>query len=251
MPAPVGVEDPQAIAYWKEMRAAYADLTHLVDHEMGLVFAALEQLGWLDDTLIIHCTDHGDLIGDIGTWHKGKPEDASLRTPWFVRLPGVVPAAVQSDAPVAAVDVAATCLGAAGISEPLDCLLPQSPSTDWWPHLTAQAESPRSFAYAECGGWRQVSDAEWKYIYYPADGRERLHHRPTDPWDLTDLSDHPSHAAVLERCRMELLWRMARECIAPDTRAFHQQRAVNDEGRKAWRSQWQHLPQVPKHLKPE
>ena len=41
MPEPPGVEDQAIANYWREQRAVYADLIHLVDHEIGLVIAGL------------------------------------------------------------------------------------------------------------------------------------------------------------------------------------------------------------------
>jgi choline-sulfatase len=225
MPAPAGLTDPVQIAYWQEQRAVYADLIRLVDHEMGLILTALEQRGLLDNTLVIHCSDHGDRIGDTGSWHKGQPEDGSVRTPWFMRLPGVIPAGVEHDAVAESVDLPATILAAAGVTTPAHEVLPDSPGENWWPHCTqTTATTPRSVQYAECKTWRMIADQEWKYISHHGDQRERLHHRSTDPDDLVNLIDHPQHQDVAHRLRYELIQRIS-STPAANTEAFVTERA--------------------------
>lgn len=244
MPPPPGIEDPKAIAYWQEQRAACADLIHLVDHEMGLVLDALEQRGWLDDTLIIASTDHGDRMGEFNKWHKSMPEDGSVRTPWFVRLPGVIPAGAETSAMISSVDIAATCIAAAGIERPLEELLPASPSENWWRHLCGESAAAYKVAYSETFGWRLACDEEWKYIYMPADGSERLHNRSQDPLDQHNLIDDPALSAVRDKLRMALMHHLS-QVHAPDTQDFHRERASNQAARAAFRKQWEHLPQVP------
>lgn len=244
MPAPLGESDDDKVRYWQELRAAYADLTELVDHELGLVLDALDQRGWLDDTLIIHCSDHGDRLGDSGKWNKGGAEDGSVRTPWFVRLPGKVPAGVVHNDMVESVDVAATVLAAAGIDTPVTDLIPTSPSRSWWGHVTGQGPAPREVAYAEGGSWRMIADSEWKYVLFPDNGEEQLFRRPDDPCDLTNCIDTAAGKAVVDRYRRELLLRLG-QTKAADTLATLERKRQHGPARKKLREA-----AVPREQKP-
>lgn len=216
MPPPGGVEDEKEIQYWQEIRAAYSDLIEMVDHEMGLVLDALERKGFLDNTLIVHCSDHGDLMGDKQVWNKGKPEDGSVRTPWFIRLPDTLPAGEQRSGLVESVDIAATLMEAAGIHSDVNSVLPTSPSRSWWQNaMNGASPAPREVAYAEGGDWRMVATEDWKYIFTPHDGSERLHDRRADPTDAYDLSKECSQQERLGRFRAHLLQRIATSCVAP------------------------------------
>ena len=209
---------------------------------LAWLLQALERRGWLDETLIIHCSDHGDRMGDYGGYHKGKPEDGSVRTPWFVRLPGVVAAGHQSDAPVEALDVAATLCAAAGIAEGIESYLPNSPSANWWPHLCGEGDAARDYNYAETKNWRMVCDAEWKYIFYPGNRKERLHHRPSDPDDVINLAD--SHPEECAKYRLELLARMATNCVAPNSPEI-QRKVIQGPVKASLRQSTSHLPLKP------
>jgi arylsulfatase A-like enzyme len=65
----------------------YACLTHL-DHQIGRILQALEQEGILNDTIILFCSDHGELLGDHHTFRKTRPYQGSVHVPLFFRIPG-------------------------------------------------------------------------------------------------------------------------------------------------------------------
>ena len=78
----------------------------------------------------------------------------------------------------------------------------------------------------------------------PSDGSERLHDRVKDPLDQYNLIDDQSCQDTRDRFRLAMMQHLS-QIQAPDTQAFHRDRAGGDKARQAWRSQWQHLPQVP------
>ena len=52
----------------------------------------LEELGRLNNTVIIFTSDNGYLWGEHGLWGKDKVYEESIRVPFIVVMPGVAPA---------------------------------------------------------------------------------------------------------------------------------------------------------------
>jgi len=71
----------------REARAAYYGLITQIDHNMGRVFAALQDKGLFNDTFIIYTSDHGEYLGDHHMGKKGFFHEPSAHVPFVVRLP--------------------------------------------------------------------------------------------------------------------------------------------------------------------
>lgn len=68
--------------------AAYYGMVETVDRQFGRVVDALEQAGEdLDDWIIVFTSDHGEMLGQHGTWEKGRFYEASAGVPLFIRWP--------------------------------------------------------------------------------------------------------------------------------------------------------------------
>ena len=86
------------------------------DAVVGDLLAALARHGWLDHTLVVLTSDHGEQFfedGDKG--HLTSLYDEVLHVPLVFRLPGAVRAGQRSDAVVDSVHLMPTILGVAGI----------------------------------------------------------------------------------------------------------------------------------------
>lgn len=67
--------------------AAYYGLVTCMDAMIGELLRALEEMGQLEDTLILYTSDHGDMLGERGCWHKSYLYNASAQVPLIVRSP--------------------------------------------------------------------------------------------------------------------------------------------------------------------
>lgn len=220
MPPPEGVEDPVRIRHWQELRAAYCGLIEQVDDQVGRLLSMLEKRGWLDETLVVFTTDHGDMMGHRDRGHKGPPYDTSCRTPVTLRLPGTVPAGTVLPGPVEAVDLPCSLLAAAGLAEDAwKTALPFTPGRSYWEYACGHAGAPRDWAYAEFGlgdqAWRMCVDADWKYVYR-ANGQHELYHRTADPWEEQNLFQHEEQRQRRSEMQEHLLHSMS-SIVAPDT----------------------------------
>eukprot|EP00117_Sycon_ciliatum_P025753 scpid62884/ scgid21304/ Iduronate 2-sulfatase; Alpha-L-iduronate sulfate sulfatase len=81
MPTPM----PKAIQ--QAARRAYFASVSWTDYNVGLVLAALDDLGLANDTLVVLHGDHGYQLGEHDSWHKQTNWELATRVPLIVRAP--------------------------------------------------------------------------------------------------------------------------------------------------------------------
>ncbi len=103
-------------------RAGYYGLITYLDEKIGQLLDVLEETGQAENTLIMHFSDHGEMNGEHGMWRKSNHYEASARIPMQISWPGVLPSGIRIPGVVSLVDMVATFLEAAGVSDvvPLD-----------------------------------------------------------------------------------------------------------------------------------
>lgn len=191
----------------RHMIANYYGMISLIDHNVGCILTALDELGLADDTLVIFTSDHGDLLGDHGLYLKGPtPYEGLLRVPFVCRGPGVPAGKVVAD-PVSTVDLAATFCDYAG--SPTDDSI-QSRSLR---PLIERDDAHREAAYMEwnlqpsrCGvplELRTVRTRTHKLTLDLLSGAGELYDLARDPAELENRFDDPASAAV--RAELEAL----------------------------------------------
>jgi arylsulfatase A-like enzyme len=99
--------------------AIYYGMVSFMDHQIGRILDALDDMGIADNTIVVFSTDHGHFLGQHGLFYKGAFHYEDLiRLPFIVRSPGTVPAGEVSAALQSLVDLAPTFLTAAGAPVP-------------------------------------------------------------------------------------------------------------------------------------
>ncbi len=76
-----------------EMKRHYFAKITTVDEQVGRVLDSLEARGWLENSLLIFCSDHGEMLGDHGLAYKWLMYDPIVHIPLIIRHPGSVDAA--------------------------------------------------------------------------------------------------------------------------------------------------------------
>ena len=118
-----GIRDGQGLegwseARWRELRATYYGMCSRVDHQFGLLLAALRQARMYDDAAVFVFSDHGDFTGDYGLVEKTQNtfQDCLSRVPLVVKPPARLAATPGvRDQLVELVDLAATVYDLAGV----------------------------------------------------------------------------------------------------------------------------------------
>lgn len=193
-----------------ELRSAihgYYAMVSEVDHHVGRILDRLEERGWLDDTMVIFTSDHGEWLGKYGRYGKGHPADDSIsRVPLLIRPPAgrgpVEPAASVVDTIVEAVDVLPTILETAMIPIP-----PALQGRSLWPLLRGEASAHSGTALTEHHGWKTLRTDGYRYLV-EVSGREYLFDLAADPDELEDVAAQPEHATALAEHRRLLLQRL-------------------------------------------
>lgn len=162
---------------WQLLKAYYAASVSYLDNQVGRIVAAVEQSGRLENTLIILTADHGELLGDYGTFGKRSFLDASARIPLICAGPGFLPG--RRNAPVSLIDIHPTFMHAAGLQTSVEGLPLQSP--------TERKEVFGQYQQRAMGLYAVITE-QWKYVWSAPDRREYLVDRVHDPSETTNIA---------------------------------------------------------------
>lgn len=93
---------------WRRLISNYWGLVHSVDRAVGGILQTLEDLGLMENTIIVYTSDHGDMMGSHRLLTKSCSYEEAERVPWLMRIPGV--RGRQIAAPVSHIDLVPTLL---------------------------------------------------------------------------------------------------------------------------------------------
>jgi N-acetylglucosamine-6-sulfatase len=97
----------------------YCECVTSVDEQLGRVLELLEKKGILDDTVIVYCGDNGYIWGEHRLYAKHWPYEESIRIPYLVRYPRLIPdPGRRADQMILNIDLAPTLLTLAGAKVP-------------------------------------------------------------------------------------------------------------------------------------
>jgi arylsulfatase A-like enzyme len=188
------------------MKAYYWACVSFIDFQVGRMLEALEERGMLDNTLIIHTSDHGEMLGDYDCFGKRTMLDPAARVPAIARLPGRFEGGrVVDRTPTSLVDVMPTVLAAAEVQAPAG----QLDGVDLTEVLKGRHDDRTVFAQIEkdTHGLHMACDRNWKYFYSAADEREFLVDRRGDPDETRNRAGLCFCRDATERMRSRLIER--------------------------------------------
>jgi arylsulfatase A-like enzyme/chitodextrinase len=155
-------------------RTAMIRTLYSVDDQVDRLMRRLDQLGELDNTLVIFTSDNGYFWGEHSLTSKFLPYQQSVRVPFAIRWPGGVAAGAVDDRWATHVDIAPTVLAAAGI--PLDVL-----ALDGRDLLSGHRRSAAltEYYYDTANGnsiptWAAIETDAYLYVEYYSTSRDRI-----------------------------------------------------------------------------
>jgi len=194
----------------KHCRALYAAEVTLVDKWVGVFVDALRSMGYMDNSLVIHTSDHGHPLGEQGIIRKSRPwlYDDLVRTPLMIRHPDGLGAGRKVTGIAETCDMMPTLLDFLGIEGPEGMH-----GTSLMPLVRGEANRVREYAYV---GWCLrswgIKNEKWGFqTWLPAKnlpmqwakdfGKEgpELYDIANDPTERTNvIAEHPEVAGELE-----------------------------------------------------
>ena len=173
----------------RSRRAYFANISYL-DEKVGELVDTLTRTRMLDNTLILFCSDHGDMLGERGLWFKMNFFEGSARVPLMVVGPGVT--AGLHLTPTSNLDVTPTLADLAGIS--MDEVKPWTDGVSLLPMINgAERTEPVMMEYAAEASYAPlvaIREGKWKYIHCALDP-DQLYDLEADPLELTNLAEKP------------------------------------------------------------
>jgi len=209
---------PKSFDEW--LKDYYRTLTD-VDENIGKVLKALDDLGLAENTIVVHTSDNGFLLGEHHLFDKRLMYEPSIRLPMLVRYPRGVKEVGRTVPEMALnVDLAPTLLDLAGLPVP-----GEMQGVSWRPVLEARPTPWRKSWYYEYYEFpavhmvrpnRGVRTDRWKYIEWPAwhgkikqeqtdyPAEYELYDLQTDPDEMKNLYGDPKGADKVAELRKEM-----------------------------------------------
>ena len=181
-----------ALAEWKYQRYMrdYLKCISSVDDNVGRVLDYLEQIGELDNTIIIYTSDQGFYLGEHGWFDKRFMYEESLKTPFVIRYPKAIKSAGKvTDAMIQNLDFAPTLLDMAGLPVPADIQ-----GESFKDVLTGKKQTAKEAVYYHYYEYPGAGVHDVNKHYGVRTDRYKLIHfyNEIDEWELFDLQNDPN-----------------------------------------------------------
>jgi arylsulfatase A-like enzyme len=207
---------------YRAMKQRYLGLVTMVDQSIGGILSFLEQAELLDETIVVHTSDHGDMLGAHHLFGKEVMFEEAVRVPYLVRLPGQR-RSLRVVQPVSQIDFLPTLLDLLGRPKPDQCagkslslvlhgetMEPENVFMEWSPNrfkvIKGTKLAPRrTIKRAMNESTRAVISPEgWKLCLRDHDLNE-LYNLQTDPIEAHNLYYQPDYRAIVERMTRDIL----------------------------------------------
>ena len=189
-------------------RHAYYGMVSYVDEKIGKILEVLKETGLDDNTVVVFCGDHGEMLGERGMWFKQSFYESSVRVPMIVSMPKrFAPARVSAH--VSLVDLLPTFMDLAynnQAPEPVGPLHGKS----LVPLLNGENAGHDRCVISEfssegvSAASRMLRDGPWKYIFTYGLA-PMLFNLETDPEELQNLAGKAEYASTQQRLHARLV----------------------------------------------
>ena len=179
----------------QRLRAYYLANVTMIDEKVGEILQALEEQGYLENSIVIFTSDHGDCLGDHGHIQKWTMYDIINRVPLLVWSPSRFPSGKRLDSLCQLMDIGPTILELAGIKPAADMqaesLLSALTDEDWAGRDYVFAEHPADGIY-EGEYMTMVRNTEWKLVHFVDSPDGQLFNLIDDPGEVNNLWNDPA-----------------------------------------------------------
>ena len=197
-----------------------------MDRALGNLFREFEARGFFENSIVILTADHGEELGDRGSFLHGTHYNECVSVPLVIRMPDA-DAGATSDVLVSNVDLAATVLDLCGA----DSSLVQGHSHAEL--LRKGPYEPRDFVLFDASQGN-IGILEGRYKMISFGGERMLFDLETDPEERTNLLADESRSEVAERLMARIAEERAKLTAAAQERAKEDAKVgLSDSDREA------------------
>ncbi|TPI38507.1 choline-sulfatase [Mesorhizobium sp. B3-1-9] len=179
----------------RSRRGYFANISYL-DDKVGDLLSVLERTRMADDTIVMFCSDHGDMLGERGLWFKMCFYEGAARVPLMMAGKGIKAGLIE--APVSNLDVTPTLCDLAGVD-----MSGIAPWTDGQSLLPLAGGEQRSalvlMEYAAEGSSAPmvaIREGKYKFVHCELDPPQ-LFDLEADPRELDNLATNPAYADLV------------------------------------------------------
>jgi arylsulfatase A-like enzyme len=197
----------------RERMANYGGKISLIDDQVGRLLAVLDERAWVDNTLVVFLSDHGEMGGDHGRYHKSVFFESAARIPFLMRWPAALPAGASRDGLVEQLDLFATVVDAAG-APPSKRAFARS----LLPLARGDAgAAPRDAVFSELKREIMIRTPRHKYVVDALGRGVQLFDLDADPQERRNLVGHPDCGRVEHELRDRILrWLVSTQVVSAD-----------------------------------
>ena len=202
----LGNDDPRSLE--ELVKNYYAGLVD-VDENIGRLLDWLTETKQLDDTIVLHSSDHGFFLGEWRMYDKRFMHEPSIKVPTMIRYPREFKPGTTIDEMVLNLDFAPTLLEMAGVATPsnmqgrslVKLVKGEEPSwrKDWLYEYYEYPESQKVRPH------RGVRSQRYKFIhYYLAPEEFELYDLQADPGETQNLYGQPGQSELTQQMKDRL-----------------------------------------------
>jgi len=181
-----------------------------IDESLGAVLATLEEMGELDNTVIIYSSDNGYFMGEHTFLDKRLAYENSMRVPMLIRYPKLIKKNTKIKEQCLNIDLAPTILDLAGLEIPLYMqgesmvnLLKGKKENNWRKSFLFEYYLDTYWPFA---GPNQTAVRTEKYKLVDSflkNDIDELYDLKLDPGEMHNLINDPNYDAVEEELRLQ------------------------------------------------
>ena len=180
-------------------RHYYAKIT-TVDEQVGRVMDALESRGYLENSVVVFCSDHGELLGDHKLAYKWLMYDPIVHIPLVIQTSDSVGQPKEVSDLVSLMDLGPTILEAAGVDVPAYM---EGRSLNGY--LRGEDVEPRAFVCCEDNYQVMFRTETHKLVYYIGQEAGELYDLENDPNELDNLWEDSASLGVKQSLLIKVL----------------------------------------------
>ena len=179
----------------RRLKALYRAEVSYNDHWFGVMMKRLEEMGILNQSLIVMAADHGEQFKDHGSFgHAKNLHEEEIAVPLIMWWPGLKKKGVRVSGDVEVMDIYSTILELAGVSRN-----PDTQSTSLLPRIRGGAARAMHAAFSyHAGSARSLTMGRYKLITVHAKNYE-LYDMKEDPGEQTPVTKQKPVALRLLR----------------------------------------------------